>query len=530
MTIRQRFVHKCVPALAVIAAALPAPTAAVAQTTYRIVMHSDLKSFDPIWSGAYIVRNYGYMVYDTLFAMDEEFNVRPQMAEDVRVSADGLVTTITLRDGLMWHDGAPVTADDCVASLKRWQGRDSMGQKLADFLKEYRIVDARTFEIVLKEKFGPLLEAIGKPSVVVPFMMPKRVAETDPFQQIDVYVGSGPFILKTDEWKPGEKVVFVKNPNYKPRNEPASGLAGGKVVKLDRVEWIWIPDAQTQVNALLAGDVDAIETLPHDLLPLVENDKRVRVAANKVSNQYAFRMNWLIPPFNNAKIRQAAFMALRQQDFLEAAIGDEKYWRTCKALFTCNSPLATEAGMEGLLEGNAEKAKALLKEAGYDDTPVVLLRPADLGVLSNLAPVAKSLLERAGFKVDMQSMDWQSLVNRLITKKGPPSEGGWNAFATSWVQVDILDPLMTPFLMASCEKARAGWPCDAAMEKVRDAYARATDPAEKMRIATEAQVLNTQVVTHIPLGEWHAVTAVRANITLRNPLPPVTVFWGVEKK
>jgi peptide/nickel transport system substrate-binding protein len=221
---------------------------------------------------------------------------------------------------------------------------------------------------------------------------------------------------------------------------------------------------------------------------------------------------------------------LRQQDFLEAAIGNEKYWRTCKALFTCNSPLATEAGMAGLLEGNAERAKALLKEAGYDDTPVVLLRPADLGVLSNLAPVAKSLLERAGFKAEMQSMDWQSMVNRLITKKGPPSEGGWNAFATSWVQVDILDPLMTPFLAANCEKARAGWPCDAAMEKVRDAYARASDPAEKRRIATEAQVLNTQVVTHIPLGEWHEVTAVRANITLPNPLPPVTVFWGVEKK
>src|SRR5262249_9970526 len=174
-------------------------TAAAAQTTYRIVMHSDLKSFDPIWSGAYIVRNYGYMVYDTLFAVDEEFNVRPQMADRVQVSADGLVTTITLRDGLMWHDGTPVTAEDCVASLKRWQVRDSMGQKLAEFLKEYRVVDVRTFEIVLKERFGPLLEAIGKPSVAVPFMMPKRVAETDPFQQISVYIGSGPFILKTDE-------------------------------------------------------------------------------------------------------------------------------------------------------------------------------------------------------------------------------------------------------------------------------------------------------------------------------------------
>jgi peptide/nickel transport system substrate-binding protein len=531
MTVRHGIARKFLLMLATIAAALSAAlTAAAAQTTYKIVMHSDLKSFDPVWSGAYIVRNYGYMVYDVLFAMDEEFRVKPQMAESIRASADGLTHTITLREGLTWHDGPPVTAEDCVASLKRWSARDPMGQKLADFLKEYRVIDTRTFEIVLKEKFGPLLESLGKPSVVVPFMMPKRVAETDPFQQLNVYIGSGPFILKQDEWKPGEKVVFVKNPNYKPRNEPTSGLAGGKVVKVDRVEWIWIPDAQTQVNALLSGDIDAIESLSHDLIPLVDKNPAVRVVVGTVSNQYVFRMNWLTPPFNNAKIRQAAFIALREQDFLEAVIGDKKYWRLCKALFTCNSPLATDEGMGDVLNGDAEKAKAMLKEAGYDNTPVLILQPSDLGVLTNLAPVAKSQLERAGFKVEMQSMDWQSMVNRLITKKGPPAEGGWNAFATSWVQVDLLDPLMTPYLAANCEKARAGWPCDASMESVRDAYARATDPAEKKRIATEAQVLNTQVVTHIPLGEWYGVGAVRANVTLLNPRPPVTVFWGVEKK
>jgi peptide/nickel transport system substrate-binding protein len=404
-----------------------------------------------------------------------------------------------------------------------------MGQKLADFLKEYRAIDERTFEIVLKERFGPLLEAIGKPSVVVPFMMPKRVAETDPFQQISDYTGSGPFILLKDEWKPGVKVVYVKNLNYKPRTEPASGLAGGKVAKLDRIEWTWIPDAQTQVNALLSREIDMIESVAYDLLPLLAKDKGVRIIRGVSSNQYAFRMNWLQPPFNNAKVRQAAFMALRQQDFLEAVVGNPQYWRTCKALFTCGSPLATEVGMDGLLEGNAEKARQMLREAGYDGTPIVLLQSSDVAVLTNLAPVAKGLLERAGFKVDMQTMDWQSLVNRLISKKGPPSEGGWNAFATSWVQVDILDPLMTPFLAATCEKARAGWPCDESMEKVRAAYARATSLADKKRIAEQAQVLNTTVVTHIPLGERYDVAAVRGNVeTLALP-PPVTVFWGVTK-
>ncbi len=302
------------------------------------------------------------------------------------------------------------------------------------------------------------------------------------------------------------------------------------MVKLDRVEWVWIPDAQTQVNALLGGEIDMVESVAHDLLPLLEHDDRVVIQKGSISNQYVFRMNWLQPPFNDARIRQAAFMALRQQDFLQAAVGDSRYWRPCKALFTCGSPLATEAGMEGLLEGNSAKARELLRAAGYEGTPVVLLQAADLGVLTNLAPVAKSLLERAGFKVEMQTMDWQSLVNRLLSKKGPPSEGGWNAFATSWVQTDILDPLTTPFLTATCEKARAGWPCDAGMERLRELYARAVEPEQKRKVAEEAQVLNTKVVTHIPLGEWFSVSATRRNIEVPSPPPPVIVFWGIDKK
>ena len=243
--------------------------------TFKVVMHSDLKVLDPIWSGAYIVRNHGYMIYDTLFAMDANFQIKPQMVDKWETSADGLTWTFTLRDGLEWHDGKPVTAEDCVASLKRWSARDSMGQKLAQSLQEYKVVDAKTFQIVLKEKFGPVIESIGKPSVVVPFMMPKRVAETDPFKQIEDYTGSGPFILKKDEWKPGEKTVYVKNPKYKPRSEPMSGLAGGKVVSLDRVEWVWIQDPTTQINALLNGEVDMLETVNYDSLPLVEKDKNI---------------------------------------------------------------------------------------------------------------------------------------------------------------------------------------------------------------------------------------------------------------
>ncbi len=498
--------------------------------TLKVVMHSDVKAIDPIWSGAYITRNHGYMIWDTLFAVDGNLKVQPQMVDSWTTSPDGLTWTFKLRDGLEWHDGTPVTAEDCIASLKRWSARDSMGQKLAQAVQEYKIVDPATFQIVLKQKFGPLLEAIGKPSVVVPFMMPKRLAEVDAFKAIDDPVGSGPFIFKKDEWKPGEKVVYVKNPKYKPRPEPASGLAGGKVVNVDRVEWVWIPDAETQLNALLNGEIDMLEAVSYDHLPVLEKSKDVRVIANKTSNQYVFRMNWLTPPFNNVKVRQAVAYALNQEDFLQANIGDKRFYRVCKAMFTCDTPLATTAGMEGLIEGNAAKARELLKEAGYDGTPVVIPQPSDLGVIKQLAPVAKAQLEKAGFKVEVQPMDWQSMVARLTTKKGPPSEGGWNAFGTSWVQLDILDPLMTPYLAATCDKARSGWPCDEGMEKLRDKFVTATTEAEKKAVAEEVQRYAMQIVTHVPLGEWFGVGVVRSNIETRPVPPPITTFWGVSKK
>ena len=450
-------------AVTIIAAA---GTAVAQGKTLKVVMHSDLKILDPIWSGAYIVRQHGYMVYDTLFAIDDKFQPKPQMAEGVTISADKLTYTITLRDGLTWHDGTPVTAEDCIASLKRWSARDSMGQKLAQSTAEWKIVNAKTFAIVLKEPFGAVIESIAKPSVVVPFMMPKRIADTDPFKQTEEVMGSGPFIFKKDEWKPGDKVVYVRNPNYKPRSEPANWLSGGKVAQLDRVEWIYMPDPQTSVNALINGEIDVIENVSHDLLPIIAKDANIKIARQPVVNQYQFRMNWLHPPFNKVELRRAAMMALNQVDLLESTIGNKDYFRTCKALFTCGGPYDMAAGMDGLMEGNTAKAAEMVKAAGYDGTPVVLLEPTDLPVLKNLGAVMRVALEKAGFKVDLQVSDWQTMAGRL-GRRDAVSAGGWNAFTTSWQQLDITDPMLNPYLAATCEKGRAGWPCDAEMEAIR---------------------------------------------------------------
>ncbi len=513
--------------LAWLAAAAPEP--ARAETTLRVVMHSDLKIVDPIWTTAYIVRNHGYMVYDTLFAMDAKGEIRPQMVDKSDVSRDNLTYTLTLRDGLLWHDGRPVTAEDCVASIRRWAAKDSMGQKMMGFVKELQVVNPKTFKIVLREPTGLVLGALGKPSSNVPFMMPKRVAETDPNTQISDFTGSGPFVFSKDEWKPGDKAVYVKFAQYKPRPEPPSGLAGGKVVKVDRVEWKWIPDAQTAINALLAGEVDYLESPPHDLYPVLKQDANVKlVNANPLGNQYTFRFNTLHKPFDSAKVRQAVFYAFNQEDFLKAVIGDPAWYKTCRSFFPCGSPLATTRSMDGLLESNFEKARALLKEANYDGTPIVLMQSTDLGVLTNLAPVAKNLMEKAGFKVDMQSMDWQTLVARRA-KKDPPTAGGWHAFLTSWVSADILNPVMMGFMNASCDKAMFGWPCDKEIESLRDQFARETTPAKQKAIAEAAQVRETLYPTHIPLGQWYGALAARKNVEGMIEAP-VTVFWNVEKK
>jgi peptide/nickel transport system substrate-binding protein len=524
---RLRRLFTIVVVLAAVAAGVSVP--ADAQTTLRVVMHSDLKIIDPIWTTAYIVRNHGYMVYDTLYAMDAKGEIKPQMVDKTDVSGDKLTYTLTLRDGLAWHDGAPVTAEDCVASIKRWAAKDSMGQKMMTFVKDFQVVNPKTFRILLKEPTGLVMSALGKPSSNVPFMMPKRVAETDPNTQISDSTGSGPYIFKKDEWKPGDKAVWVKNASYKPRSEAPSGLAGGKVAKVDRVEWRAIPDHQTAINALLAGEIDYIESPPHDLFPVIKQDRNVRlVNLNPLGNQYTFRFNVLHKPFDNPKVRQAVFYAFNQEDFLKAVIGDPTYYKVCNSFFPCGSPFGNTKPLDGFLQSNVSKAQALLKEAGYDGTPIVLMHSTDLAVLANLAPVAKSLLEKAGFKVDMHSMDWQTLVARRA-KKDPPTAGGWHAFLTSWVAGDILNPVMAGFLNAGCDKAMFGWPCDKEIESLRDQFARETDPGKQKAIADAVQVRATHYPTHLPLGQWYGAAAVRSNVTGMLEAP-VTVFWNVEKK
>ena len=313
-----RWKRSAVAAAVALAALLPQPSLAAGKTI-TAVMHSDLRVIDPGMTTAYITRDHGYMVYDTLLATDANFKIQPQMA-DWKVSDDKLTYTFTLRDGLKWHDGAPVTAEDCVASLKRWGKADGMGQKLMDFTASLEATDAKTITLKLKEPYGLVLESIGKPSSLVPFMMPKRLAETPAGTPIPEQIGSGPFKFVKAEFQPGVKVVYEKNADYLPRKEPPSWTSGAKVVKVDRVEWITMADAQTAVNALQSGDIDFLEAPTFDILPVLSANPELKIETlNKLG-------------YVDARTHELPLSAVRQREGSARGVaGDEPEGRSGRA-------------------------------------------------------------------------------------------------------------------------------------------------------------------------------------------------------
>lgn len=514
---------------ALLMTAMAAGGASAEPVTITAVMHSGLRVLDPVITTAHITRNHAYMIYDTLLAMDAENTPRPQMAS-WKVSDDGLTYIFTLRDGLAFHDGAPVTAADVVASLQRWGKRDSGGQMLMDATASLTATDDKTATLTLKTPFAYVVELIAKPSAVPVFVMPKRIAETTADKAITDTIGSGPFKFVTAEFQPGVKVVYEKNAAYKPRPEPASGTAGGKVVKVDRVEWVTMPDAQTAVNAINAGEIDVIEQVQFDLVPLVKaNDAVVVDVHNKLGYQTMGRMNWLHAPFDNPKVRRAAMLAIGQTDVLNALVGNDEYAKFCKSYYGCGTPLASDAGTEDLKPGgNIEAAKALLKEAGYDGKPIVLMHPTDVVTLNSQPVVAAAALRKAGFTVDIQPMDWQTLVTRRASQK-PPAEGGWNIFFTNWVIQEVWNPVGNPMLNGRGKSAWFGWPDDPAIEAMRADFVKAKTEDERKAIAAKIQAHALGVGNYIILGQY-LVPSAWSKALSGWVYGTVPVFWGVEKK
>jgi peptide/nickel transport system substrate-binding protein len=497
--------------------------------TLRVIMRNDLRVLDPNWTTAYMTRDHAYMVFDTLFALDSKFQPKPQMVGDYSISADKLLYSFTLRDGLKFHDGQPVRGADCIASLKRWMARDSLGQGLASVVDETTGTDGKDFTIRLKEPFPLLLAGLAKVSSLPPFVMPERLAKTDPYQQITETVGSGPFKFVTEEFQPGHQAVYVKNTEYVPRDEPPSWASGGKVVKVDRIEWVYMPDYATAAAALGNGEFDWWEAPPLDLVPMLAANPDVSVEkTDPLGSTTMLRFNHLHPPFDNVKMRQAVLAVIDQTEFMSALAGDPKNWNLCASFFTCGTPMASNAGSEALTgKRDFDKAKKLIAEAGYKGEKIVVLDAVDTPTAHNHGLVVFELLKKLGLNVELASSDWGTLVIRRASKK-PVEEGGWSIFGTGWTGVETLDPSGDLPLAANGGAAWFGWPSDEKLEALRMEWLKTSDSEARQEIAAKIQARAFETLPYIPTGQWSPVTAYRKSIK-GVIIAPALFMWNVEK-
>jgi len=507
--------------------AMPAVASAQRGKLLKFIPQSDVTILDPIWTTAYVSRNHGLMVFDTLYGMDEKFQVQPQMAAGHVIEDDGKRWTITLREGLEFHDGEKVLAKDCVASIRRWGRRDALAATLMAATEELSAPDDKTIVFRLKRPYPLLTLALGKSSTPACFIMPERLANTDPFKQVMEMTGSGPYRFKADERVVGARVVYEKNTRYRPREGGTPGwIAGPKVVNFDRVEWVIIPDEGTAASALQTGEVDWWEYPTSDLLPALRKNGKINVQVTDPTGSIGFlRMNCLIPPFDNPAIRRALQGAVNQADFVAAIAGDDPKMGFSKVGVYCpGTEYDSAEGME-VVTGprDLEKVRREIKAAGYNGEKVVLLVATDVPFRRAMGDVGAEMLKSAGLNVEYQAVDWGTMVQRR-ENKGPPDKGGWNALFTNLSGADMITPAGHSY---RGDKGWIGWPDAPEIEKWRKTWLDAPDAAARKAAAVALQKQWYVDAPQINIGQWMQPQAWRNDI--QGVLPGFGVFWNVRR-
>lgn len=511
------------------AGVLATPALAQPARVLKSVPQANLTSIDPIWTTANITRNYGHMVYDTLYGIDQSFTARPQMAAGHLVEEDGKRVTITLRDGLTFHNGEPVRAADAAQSIRRWSQRTAYGLKLRDVLEEISAPDDKRIVLRLKKPFPMLFQGLGQVSGAC-FIMPEKVAQTDPFKQIDDPTGSGPFAFIKSEYNTGSRMAFERNARYVPVSEGEPSLiAGPKRVFFDRVEWHIITDAATAAAALQRGEIDWFEQPPPEIQELLARNRDITVdLIDKLPLGGVMRLNHLHPPFNDKKIRQAILPAIDQTDYMSAVVGtDPSVYRANVGVFTPDTPLVNNAGMEALTSPRSiDRAKALLKEAGYTNQPMRLIGPTDILAPAALTQVAADMFRRLGMNMDFALSDWGTVIQRRTSREAV-DKGGWSVLCTASSSFDQADPAAHSMIRGNGAAGWPGWPTIPALETLRDAWFDAPTLDDQKRIAMEIQRVALDEVSYIPLGSYYGKTALRKNLTGR--VPGLMLSWNLRR-
>lgn len=509
--------------------ATPVLSQRAAARTVRFVPHADLANFDPIWNSAYIARNAGMLVWDTLYGVDVRLQVQRQMVESEEVSNDGLTWTFRLRGGLKFHDGEQVTANDAVASINRWAVRDALGQMIKAIEQELVAIDDRTFRWVLKKPYPKMLLALGKITTPCCFVMPARIAATNPFKQIGEYVGSGPMRFVRGDWVQGARSAFERFDGYVPRAEEASWMAGGKRIAAERIEWITMPDPATTAAALQNREIDWWEVPHPDLVPLLRKNRNVVLdIQDRLGNIGLLAINHLFPPFDDVRARRAILMALNQEEYMRAHVGDAAdMWKPLPGYFTPGSPLYTEQGGEVLKSPrNLEAARRLLTESGYTGEPIVCMAAQDIPHYKLWGEVTADLLKRLGMNVDLVAVDWGTVVARRA-QKNPPAKGGWHMYVTAIYGVDWVFPT-SPYMQANGTAVANGWTKSPAVQAEVAAWFDAKSFEDEKSAARRLNEVALNEVVCAPLGLYlrHFAWSKDLNGVAQGPLP---FFWGVSK-
>ena len=526
---RRTFLTMAAGALAAPLAA-PSLVRAESESVLRFIPQSDLTALDPVWTSVYVTRNHGYLVFDTLYGQDSSFRVQPQMVEGAVTEQDGRVWRLKLREGLLFHDGTPVLARDCVASIRRWAKRDAFGQTLMLNTDELSAGDDRTIVFRLKAPFPFLPDALGKIGINMLPIMPERLANTDAFKQVTEMVGSGPFRFLSDERLVGARVAYERFDKYRPREQGTPDwTAGPKIAHFDRVVWNVIPDGATAALAMQNGEADWWEQPLFDLLPLMKKSPGLVTSLVEVTGNIGLlRMNQLFPPFDNPDIRRALLGVLNQADFMTAVVGDDKTaWRGNIGYFAPDTPMASDAGL-AVLSGprDFDKARQAIEKAGYRGEPVVIMTPTDYPRIDALANIAADMMQRCGLKVDLQQMDWGSVIQRRASK-APPDKGGWGVFITTFTGADMSNPAGNLALRGNGANSWFGWPTAPELEKLRDQWLAASDSAEQKRIAVQIQAQAFVDVPFLPLGQFFQPTT--RNKSLVGGLEGMPLFWNIRR-
>ncbi|MER8785539.1 ABC transporter substrate-binding protein [Mesorhizobium sp. M1006] len=507
---------------------LRAQTAPSVARTVRMVM-GDLSVFDPVVTTATITANHGLAIYDTLFALDSKLTPQPQMIGKWGVSDDKKTYTFELRDGLGWHDGTPVTAADCVASIRRWGQVDPGGQLIMARARDISKKDDKTFTIALKEALGVLTDILAKVSAPCLYIMREKDASRPATEQVTANIGSGPFKFNEALAKPGASFTYDRNEKYVPRSEPSDGLAGGKVVNVDRVIWDNISDQQTAFAALQSGEVDFVSGPPADLYPAFKSDPNLELQVlDKSGIVFFMRMNCLQKPFDNIKARQAMLHLVDQEAVMRTSFPAE-YISTVTSIFGNHTPYSNDENTGWYKKGgDPEKAKQLFSEAGYAGEKVVILQSTDWAEASNASQLLAATLRNIGINAELAPSDWGGLVARRANN-GSVENGGWSIFISSESDYQRGDPVGSPTLSANGEKGWYGWPKSDEYEALRAKWADVETLEARKALARKMQQEYWNFVGTVLLGEVVSPIARRKALTGLIGMPGLIPMWNMQK-